>query len=143
MPSLTPGFSGPARINGKYGKGPNGYNILNAGKIQYVDPAILSAPANISASPNTKQYLIGNAPRTKPYGITGPANQTFNASVRRSFPIYHEMAFLIQADCSNVLNLMIWGGPSGGWGAGSSTFGTVGAPGTLPRDFQLSAHLSF
>jgi hypothetical protein len=149
MPSLTPGFGSQARINGKFGKGPNGYNITNAGTIRYVNPAAFSEPANISSSSNTAQYLIGNAPRTRAYGITNPANQTFNASIRRSFPIYHEMAFVFQADCQNVLNLMIWGGPSAGWGETASTqtynstFGTVSAPGTLPRDFQLSAHINF
>jgi hypothetical protein len=136
-------------MNGKFGKGPNGYVIGNAGTIRYVNPAAFSEPANISATPNTAQYLIGNAPRTRAYGITAPANQTFNASVRRSFPIYHEMAFVFQADCQNVLNLMIWGAPSAGWGETvstktyNSTFGTVSAPGTLPRDFQLSAHVNF
>jgi hypothetical protein len=101
----------------------------------------------VSTASGTAQYLIGNAPRTKPFGITGPANQTFNASIRRTFPIYHEMAFVFQADIQNVLNLMIWGSPSGGWGQSgttyNSTFGTVGAPGTLPRDFQLSGHFNF
>jgi hypothetical protein len=149
MPSLTPGYGSRARINGKYGKGPNGFTACSAGigcstpAIQYVDPGAFIKPTNISANATTAQYLIGNAPRTRAYNITAPANQTFNASVRRSFPIYHEMALQIQADCQNVLNLMIWGGPNGGWGQGSSTFGTVGAPGTLPRDFQLSAHVSF
>jgi hypothetical protein len=152
-PSLTPGFGSSARINGKFGKGPSGYVACNVGvgcptpAIQYVNPAAFTAPANISGNTTTAQYLIGNAPRTRDYNITSPANQTNYASVRRSFPIYHEMAFAFQADIQNVLNLMIWGGPNGGWGTTSSgystTFGTVGAPGTLPRDFQLSAHLNF
>jgi hypothetical protein len=149
MPSLTPGYGSRARINGKYGKGPNGFTACSAGvgcatgAIQYIDPGAFTKPANISANTTTAQYLIGNAPRTRAYNITGPANQTFNASVRRSFPIYHEMALQIQADCQNVLNLMIWGNPNSGWGPGSTTFGTVGVPSTLPRDFQLSARVSF
>jgi hypothetical protein len=157
MPSINTAFSGPARKNGKFGSGPNGFNACNAGlnglgqsgcvAIQYVDPSSFAKPANVSTASATSQYLIGNAPRTRAYGITGPANQTFNASVRRTFPIYHEMAFVFQADIQNVLNLMIWGAPSGGWGTTSTgysaSFGTVGAPGTLPRDFQLSGHINF
>jgi hypothetical protein len=38
---------------------------------------------------------------------------------------------------------MVWGSPNAGWSAGSKTFGQVGAPGTAPRDFQISAHLTF
>jgi len=147
MPSINPGFGSTARINGKYGKGPNGYVLGNAGTIRYVNPQAFVEPANVSTASGTAQYLIGNAPRTRPFNIVGPANQTFNASVRRTFPIYHEMAFVFQADIQNVLNLMIWGTPSGGWGQSgttyNSTFGTVSAPGTLPRDFQLSGHINF
>ena len=58
--------------------------------------------------------------------------------------MFHErMALVIQGDCSNFLNKMIWGGPNGGWGVGSSTFGEVSAPGTAPRDWQMSGHFTF
>ncbi len=152
MPSLNPNYSGSPRINGSYGKGPNGFVFQNASTIQYVDPNAFQAPADISSTSNSHQYLIGNSPRTRPYNIMNPGNQNINASLRRSFPIYHEMAFVFQADCTNVWNKMVWGGPSGGYSAPtlvngvstpSKTFGTIGAPGTAPRDFQLSAHLNF
>ena len=144
MPSLTAGYSGTPRINGKYGSGPNGYQLANASNIKYVDINAFSQPANISTASATDQYLIGNAPRTAAYGIRSPANQTDNASIRRSFPILNEkINFIFQADCSNFLNKMIWGGANASWGAGSTTFGEVSAPGTLPRDWQLSGHVTF
>ena len=146
MPSLNPSFSGPARINGKYGSGPNGYTFANASNIKYVDINAFSQPANISTTSATAQYLIGNAPRTAAYGIRSPANQTDNLAVKRSFafPFFHEKANLIvEADVSNFLNKMIWGGPSSSWGVGSTTFGEVGAPGTQPRDIQLAGHFTF
>jgi hypothetical protein len=144
MPSLNPSFTGPARINGKYGSGPNGYTFANANNIKYVDINSFSQPANISTTSATAQYLIGNAPRTAAYGIRSPANQTDNFDIRRSFPFLHEkMSFTFEAVGSNILNLMIWGGPSAGWGTGSTTFGEVGAPGTSPRDWQLAGHLTF
>ena len=143
MPSLNPNFTGSARQNGSYGKGPNGFVFANASNIQYVNPAAFQAPADISGTSATHQYLIGNSPRTRPYNIMNPGNQNLNASVRRSFPIYHEMAFVFQADCTNAWNKMVFGSPNAGWSAGSTTFGQVGAPGTAPRDFQLSAHLNF
>ena len=144
MPSLTPGYAGTARINGKYGSGPNGYTFANASNIKYVDINAFSAPANISTASATSQYLIGNAPRTAAYGIRSPANQTNNAAIKRSFPLFHDRASLaVEADISNVLNLMIWGGAGAGWGAGSTTFGEVSAPGTLPRDWQMAGHFNF
>ena len=144
MPSLNPNYSGSPRINGSYGKGPGGFVAANASSIQYVDPAAFQAPADLSAVPgNSHQYLIGNAPRTRPFNIMNPGNQNINASLRRSFPIYREMAFVFQADCTNVWNKIVFGSPSAGWSAGSTTFGQVGLPGTAPRDFQLSAHINF
>jgi hypothetical protein len=144
LPSINPNYSGSPRINGSYGKGANGFVFQNASNIQYVDPAAFQAPADISTVPGTThQYLIGNSPRTRPYNIMNPGNQNINASVRRSFPIYHEMSFVFQADCTNVWNKMVFGSPNAGWSAGSKTFGQVGAPGTAPRDFQFSAHLNF
>jgi hypothetical protein len=144
MPSLTPGYSGSPRINGKFGSGPNGYVFANASNIKYLDINAFSQPANISTTANSAQYLIGNAPRTAAYGIRSPGNQTDNLSIRRAFPFLHEkMAFILQADCSNFLNKMIWGGPSAGWGVGSTTFGEVSAPGTSPRDWQMSGHFTF
>lgn len=151
MPSLNPNFTGRVRINGKFGSGPNGYVFSNASNIKYLDVNAFSQPANVSTAINpstgkyiTSQYLIGNAPRTAAYGIRNPGNQTDNLSIRRSFPMSHErMALVIQGDCSNFLNKMIWGGPSAGWGAGSTTFGEVTAPGTAPRDWQLSGHFTF
>ena len=144
MPSLTSGYSGSPRINGKFGSGPNGYVFANASNIKYLDINAFSQPANISTTSNSAQYLIGNAPRTAAYGLRSPGNQTDNLSIRRAFPFLHEkMAFVLQADCSNFLNKMIWGGPGGGWGVGSTTFGEVSAPGTSPRDWQMSGHVTF
>ncbi len=144
MPSLNPSYSGSPRINGSYGKGPNGFVFGNASSIQYVDPTAFQAPTDISTASATHQYLIGNAPRTRAYNIQNPGNQNLNASVRRSIPLHFEhTALVVQADCTNVWNKMVWGSPNAGWSAGSKTFGQVGAPGTAPRDFQISAHLTF
>jgi hypothetical protein len=149
MPSLNPNYAGNVRISGKYGSGPGGYTFANASNIKYLDINAFSQPANVSTAISggkfvTSQYLIGNAPRTAAYNLRNPGNQSDNLSIRRSFPFLHEkMALLVQADCSNFLNKMIWGGPSAGWGLGSTTFGEVSAPGTAPRDWQLSGHFTF
>jgi hypothetical protein len=144
MPSVNPNYSGSPRINGSYGKGPNGFVFGNASNISYVDKNAFTSPADLSSPASaTRQYAFGNAPRTRAYNIMNPGNQNINASVRRSFPIYHEMAFVFQADCTNVWNKMVWGSPNAAWSPTTTTFGQVGPPGTAPRDFQMSAHLNF
>jgi hypothetical protein len=160
MPSLNPNYSGSPRINGSYGKTANGFIFQQANAaIQYVDPKAFQEPADLTTAIasngtiTTHQYLIGNAPRTRSYNIMNPGNQNINASLRRSFPIYHEMSFVFQADCTNLWNKMVFGSPNASWSdtrspvgaitGYSTTFGTSGAPGTAPRDFQLSAHLNF
>jgi hypothetical protein len=143
MPSLNPTFTSPIRQNGSYGKGPNGFVFANASSIQYLNPAAFTTPTDISGTTATHQYLIGNAPRTRAYNVMNPGNQNINASIRRSIPVWHEMAFVVQADCTNVWNKMVWGSPNSGWAPNSTTFGQVGAPGTTPRDWQLSGHFNF
>ena len=140
-------FTGPARINGKYGSGPNGYTFANANNIKYVDINSFSQPANISTTSATAQYLIGNAPRTAAYGIRSPANQTDNfrySAVSPSRSSTRRSNSPFEADGSNFLNLMIWGGPSSQAGArGSTTFGEVGAPGTPASRHAVSRTLTF
>ncbi len=143
MPSINPNFTGNIRQNGSYGKGPHGFVFGNASSIQYLNPAAFTAPKDISGTTATHQYLLGNAARTRAYNVMNPGNQNLNASVRRSIPIWHEMSLTVQADCTNVWNKMVWGSPNAAWSAGSTTFGQVGAPGTAPRDFQLSGHFNF
>jgi hypothetical protein len=143
MPSVNPTYTTSPRVNGSYGKGPNGFVFGNASNIQYLDPNAFQAPADISTASATHQYLLGNAPRTRAFNIMNPGNQNINASIRKAIPIYHEMSVTIQADCTNVWNKMVWGSPNASWTPGSKTFGQVGAPGTAPRDFQLAAHLNF
>jgi len=143
MPSVNPNFFGRIRQNGSYGKGPNGFVFGNANSIQYLNPAAFTTPTDISGTSATHQYLIGNAARTRAFNVMNPGSQNINASIRRSIPVWHEMAFVIQADCTNVWNKMVWGSPNAGWAPGSTTFGQVGAPGTSPRDWQLSGHFNF
>jgi hypothetical protein len=144
LPSVNPAFTGSARQNGSYGSGPNGFILANAttAKIQYLNPNAFQAPKDISTVAGFHQYLIGNAPRTAPFGLRNPGNQNLNANIRRTFPITERVAFAFQADCFNVWNKQTWGGPNGGWGVGSTTYGTSGAPSAI-RAFQFTGRLSF
>jgi hypothetical protein len=145
MPDMASGYSGSARMNGSYGKGPNGYQFASLGKVQYVDPTAFATPQNVSTI-STAQYLIGNAPRTAPYGIRNPNNWDLDTGVRRSFPLHWESAeFVFEADCLNTWNNVIFSNPTATWSSGSTSFGTVTglASNYNPRDWQFAGHINF
>ena len=155
MPDLASGYSGHARINGKYGTGPNGTVACNLGiapigskctAIPYVDVNGFQAPQDVGTTTPTHvaQYLIGNAPRTAPYGVRNPNNWDLDTGVRRSFPLHFENAeFIFEADCLNTWNNVVFSGPSGAWSAGSAAFGAVTGISNNPRDYQFAGHINF
>ena len=151
---LDGGLPGPLRINGKFGSGPNGYNICNLGinalgqtgcaKIQYLTPTGFSTPQNISAVSGQAQYLIGNAPRTLPYGLRNAYTWDADAGLRRSFPLIREgLSFVFEADALNVWNHVTFGSPTASWSSGSTTFGTITSASGTPRDWQFAGHINF
>ena len=147
MPDLNPSSSSAlshnARINGSYGKGPNGFQAQYLGHISYVDVGAFTTPQNVSTS-STAQYLIGNAPRTKALGLNNPGTQDLDASLRRTFPLHWEGAeFVFEADCLNVWNKTTFSGPSASWAAGSTSFGTIGGVSNSSRDWQFAGHINF
>jgi len=153
MPDKNSAFTGPMRIHGKFGSGPNGYNTCNLGiaavgqgscptKIQYLDPTGFATPTNVSTVSGQPQYLIGNAPRTLAYGVRNPYTWNVDASVRRTFPIKEALSFVFEADCLNVWNHVTFGNPTASWSSGSSTFGTItSASGN--RDWQFAGRITF
>ncbi len=143
MPDEAPGYAGKARINSSYGKGPNGYQFASLGKVQYIDPTAFSTPENVSTI-STAQYLIGNAPRTAPYGVRNPNNWDLDTGVRRSFPLHWENSeFVFEADCLNTWNNVVFSNPTASWSAGSTSFGTVNGIANNPRDWQFAGHINF
>jgi hypothetical protein len=141
VPSYNPSFVGSPRINGSYGTGPNGVVVTNK-TIQYLTPTAFQTPTNISTVSGQPQYLLGNVSRNAPYGLRAEGNQNLNATLQRSFPLPHDTSFVFRADCGNVWNKQTWGGPSGSWSVGSTTFGEVGTPGAI-RDWQFSGRINF
>ena len=153
MPDKNGSFSGPLRVHGKFGSGPNGYNTCNLGinalgqsgctKIQYFDSNGFLTPQNISTVSGQAQYLIGNAPRTLAYGVRNPYTWNVDSSIRRTFPLVKEgLSFVFEADCLNVWNHVTFGNPSSAWAAGSTTFGTITSA-TGNRDWQFAGHITF
>ena len=85
MPDLNTSFSGPARISGKFGSGPNGYQAANLGKVKYVDVNAFSQPQNVSTVSGQPQYLIGNAPRSYAYAMRNPYTWNVDAGFAAAF----------------------------------------------------------
>jgi Carboxypeptidase regulatory-like domain len=141
MPDLNPASLGKsARINGSYGTGPGGTIASNLGKVPYVDSTAFKTPANISTL-STQQYLIGNAPRTRPWNLNNPGTQNIDTSVRRSFSLPREMALVFEVDCLNTWNKVTFSAPAATFGA--ATFGTIAGIANSPRDFQFAGHFNF
>jgi hypothetical protein len=140
-----------ARLNGSFGKGPNGYEAASLGHVQYVDPKAFATPVDVSSAPGctptgtcgSPQYLIGNAPRTKPLNLNNPGTWDTDSGLRRSFPIHETLAFVFEADCLNTTNHVTFNGPNVSWSAGSTSFGTVSGIANAPRDFQFAGHINF
>jgi hypothetical protein len=154
MTDLNPAFTAAnARINGKYGTGPNGKTACNLGTgaigqtcttVKYIDKTAFLNPTSVSTA-STAVYLLGNAPRTAALHLRGPISWNIDTGLRRTFPIHAGVSFQIEANALNTLNHTNFGGPSGAWTGTTTTFGQVtGVTGSAPsRDFQFAGHLKF
>lgn len=152
MPDIAPGFSpGTARQNGGYGSGPNGRISGNLGKVQYINVNAFHTPVNVNAntliSGTTTTVsplnLIGSTPRTGALGLRNPAQWDIDSGLRRSIPIWREMAFVFEANAFNIVNHTLFSNPTATWGPGSTSFGTIGSASNKPRAFEFAGHINF
>jgi hypothetical protein len=153
MPDLNPAAAPHSgRINGSWGKGPNGYTTCNLGingpgqtgctAIQYVNPTVFLAPQNVSPT-SSAQYLIGNAPRTAALGLRNPHTWDLDTRLSRTFPIHENLAFQFEVDCLNTWNNVVFGNPGASWSSGSASFGAITGISNSPRDYQFAGHINF
>jgi hypothetical protein len=132
MPTFNPAFSGPARINGKWGQG---ITAANTSAISYIDQ---------NAFLSTAAYQFGNTPRTAPYHLYGPGNYQLDIALVRAFPLHLTDAskFSFRAEMYNVTNHTWWAVSS--LAAGNASFGQVTTNGNYARRaIQLSGRLEF
>lgn len=128
MPDLNPSYSGSVRINGGWGSGVTSSNV----HIPFINKDAFSIPA---------PYTIGNAPRTAPYHLFGPAYKDVDISLRRRFHIYGRTHLQVQADAFNLFNNVVFGGIN--TTVGDSNFGEVSKQANSSRDIQLAARVEF
>jgi hypothetical protein len=144
MPDTNPNYFHSARINGGYGDGPNGRTAANLNSVSYIDKAAFQPASFVNAStPSniTKLNLIGNVPRTGAFGLRNPSQWNIDAGLRRSIPIFREMAFVFEANAFNVLNHTLFNNPNATFG--STAFGQISGASNKPRAFEFAGHINF
>jgi len=154
-PIMNPNFNGPVRQNGKkWGKGvssnPNDANAYN--KVTFITPSTGTTVANaagpfmnpVSTMLSSYNYQFSDAPRTAPYGLTGPGNYQLDLAMVRSFPLHFmESAKLnFRAEWYNVTNHTQFSIAS--TAVGNASFGQVTSNGSANRKAaQFSARIEF
>jgi hypothetical protein len=148
-PIMNPNFSGKVRQNGKWGKGATTSNYTT---ISYITPSTGKTTAEaqgpfmapVGEILSSYAYKFSDAPRTAPYGLTGPGNYQLDLAMVRSFPLHFtESAKLnIRAEWYNVTNHTQFAVAS--TAVGNASFGQVTSSGTANRKAaQFSARIEF
>jgi hypothetical protein len=140
MPNLTPGYSGNARIHGKWGHGVTATNTA----INFIDPAAFSTPYNMT---------YGNAPRTAPFNLRGPSSWDIDMSLKREIKLKGPVSLALDISAYNLTNSTIFtignttvqsstaGQPV--LNTSSTALGQVTGQANSPRDIQLAARINF
>jgi hypothetical protein len=163
MPTLAEGFTGSARQNGGGGHGASRNAINGTGTqlstIQYINPAAFGSASttynvNCTATGTPSPCMggvLGNSPRTAPYGLRGPGNYDLDGDLRRSFDLWKDgrVKFLHEASVFNAVNHVWFGSTAStadgsiGSTTGSSSFGTISGQSNTPRQWQFAGHITF
>jgi len=128
FPNKAAGYTGNARINGKWGAGVTGDNVAK----NFLDTAAFAAPAN---------YTFGNVARTAPYDLRGPANWDIDFSLKRDVQLTERIKMQFDASAYNLTNSVIFS--IGSLNSSSSSFGRVTGQANSPRDIQLALRFNF
>jgi hypothetical protein len=136
MPTVTPGFTGPGRIGGKWGAG-----ATSSSSPSYLNSAAFVPVSTLTASGSPYAYTFGDSARTAPFGMFGPGNYDIDISLRRTFNIVERAHVTFEGDLYNLTNHTQF--LVGGTAFGSASFGTVSGQANSSRDAQLSLRIEF
>ncbi|HXM12954.1 MAG TPA: TonB-dependent receptor [Terriglobales bacterium] len=135
-PTVAPGFTGPGRIDGKWGEG-----ATPTSSPSYLNAAAFVPISTLTAAGSPYAYTFGDAARTAPFGMYGPGNYDIDISLRRSFGLTERAHLTFEGDLYNLTNHTDF--LVGGTTFGSASFGTVSGQANSSRDAQLSLRLEF
>jgi hypothetical protein len=136
-PTVAAGFTGPGRINGKWGQGATATSSPS-----YLNANAFVPVATLTEASSPYAYTFGDAARTAPFGMYGPGNYDIDISLRRTFNMLTERFHLtLEGDLYNLTNHTQF--TVGGTAFGSANFGTVSGQANSSRDAQLSLRFEF
>jgi Carboxypeptidase regulatory-like domain len=157
MPIMNPNFSGPVRVNGKWGKGTLGTSTIPGTKTVITNPSYIAPSTGTTvataAGPfmnpvttmlSSYNYLFSDAPRTAPYGLYGPSNYQVDIAMIRSFPLHITEATKLdfRAEIYNLTNHTFFAPAS--VAVGNASFGQATSNGSLNRkSAQFSMRVEF
>jgi hypothetical protein len=78
--------------------------------------------------------------------VWGMGSYNIDLGLKRSFPIWENVKFQIEADLLNATNHVVFSGPGGAVGNGSNlttSYGLIGSVANQPRDMQLAGRISW
>ncbi|HXW15952.1 MAG TPA: hypothetical protein VEN79_15705, partial [Terriglobia bacterium] len=127
--NYNPNFSGPIKMNGSYGSGPD---VLSSTPPVYL---------NINAFETPAPYTFGNTPRTLAFGLRNTTALNENFSLVRDIKPTEFLTLHIAADAFNAFNRTQFSAPS--IAINSANFGQVGAQANAPRTFQFETKIIF
>ena len=151
QPIMNPNFTGPVRVNGKWGQGTSGdprYNVAPSYIAASTGTTVATAAGPfmnpVTGILNSYAYQISDAPRTAPYNLYSPGNYQLDLALVRSFPLHITEATKLdfRAEWYNVTNHTYFAVAS--TAVGNGAFGQVASNGLANRKAaQFSARISF
>lgn len=172
MPVLNPNFTGPVRVNGKWGHGALGSSTYYGTKTTTPQPSFIApsvggadstgaivtpvsgpfiaptAPSGqtsiLTAKNSPYAYKFSDAPRTAAYNLYGPGNYQLDLAMIRSFPLHitETTRLNFRAEWYNVTNHTYFAVANSA--VGNSTFGQVSNNGSSNRkSIQFSGRIEF
>ena len=127
----NPSFTGPARINGPYGK-----DASTGG------PKVNPVPyININAFQNAAPFTYGTTPRDGAYGIRSDGGKNEEVAMDKTFTLVNRISLDLRADAFNLFNRTIWSAPV--TNINSPAFGHITGQANAPRQLQFEAYIRF
>lgn len=124
-----PGFTGPVRINGAWGKGDTVSDIT----VPYISVDAFKQ--------QTTPFTYGTTPRHGAYGLRGPGSANESVALDKTFPIGKRTSLRLRADAFNVFNRTVFGKIN--TTVNNADFGRIGGQVNSPRQLQFEAYLNF
>ncbi len=157
LPIMNPNFTGPVRVNGKWGQGTLGTSTIPGTKTAITNPSYIATSTGTSVSTaagpfmnpvsgilSSYNYLFSDAPRTAPYNLYGPGNYQLDIAMIRSFPLHltETTKLDFRAEWYNITNRTFFGVAN--TAVGNSVFGQATSSSVANRkSAQFSARIEF